>query len=242
MSSRETQRLILDSALRLFNQHGSPNISTNRIAEDCGISKGNLNYHFRTKQEIILTLFWEMSQETMAESCESEGNPDDRLANLFARQLGNGWRYRFFIREAASLLREQNILRRRFGELRRRNAGEWRRALGDLAAAGKMRPLPPEPELDLLLGAIFVHCDHWLHFIETQDEDIDDVAFTQGYETLLMLLGSFLTEAGARSLRRPAAIEGLTRQFLNQIAPTPVVVRHRAAAVAVAVAVAVAAQ
>jgi len=230
MSSRETQRLILDSALRLFNQHGSPNVSTNRIAEDCGISKGNLNYHFRTKQEIVLTLFWQMSQETLAESALEDGTAEERTAALFARQLGNAWRYRFFVREAAALLREQSILRRRFADLRRRNAGEWRRALGDLAAAGRMRPLPPEPEFELLLGAVFVHCDHWLHFVETQDEEIDETAFAHGYETLLLLLGSYLTEVGRAAMHRPAAVDAAAGQFLAYITPPPAQGRHRAMA------------
>ena len=229
MSSRETQRLVLDSALRLFNQHGSPNVSTNRIAEDCGISKGNLNYHFRTKQEIVLTLFWQMSQETLSDIVLEEGAADNQLPGLFAKQLGIAWRYRFFIREAAALLREQSILRRRFGELRRRNGSEWRRVLGDLAARGWMRPLPGDPEQDLLLSAIFVHCDHWLHFLETQEEDIDDTSFMQGYEPLLLMLGSYLTEAGGKFLRRPALIEQAAHNFNCQIAPPPAAGRGRAA-------------
>jgi AcrR family transcriptional regulator len=227
MSSRETQRLILDSALRLFNQHGSPNVSTNRIAEDCGISKGNLNYHFRTKQEIVLTLFWQMSQETLAETQHDDDSPEDRLAGLFAKQLAIAWRYRFFIREAAALLREQSILRRRFSELRRRNGAEWRRVLNDLSANGRLKPLPPESETELLMGAIFVHCDHWLHFVETQDEEIDESSFMHGYETLLLLLGSYATDSGAKQLRRHAMIEHAARQFAAQIAPNPVSGRQR---------------
>jgi AcrR family transcriptional regulator len=63
MSTRETQKLILDSAIELFNEHGSPNVSTNRIAEHCGISKGNLNYHFRVKSEIIVAVFGRINDE-----------------------------------------------------------------------------------------------------------------------------------------------------------------------------------
>jgi AcrR family transcriptional regulator len=228
MSSRETQRLVLDSALRLFNQYGSPNVSTNRIAEDCGISKGNLNYHFRTKQEIVLTLFWQMSQETLSDMAVDAAAADNQLPGLFAKQLGISWRYRFFIREAAALLREQTILRRRFGELRRRNESEWRRVLHDLSAAGWLRPLPDESELELMLGAIFVHCDHWLHFIETQNEEIDEISFIHGYETLLLMMGSYLTEIGAKFLRRPPLIEHAARGFLTQITPAPVGGRRRA--------------
>jgi len=114
--------------------------------------------------------------------------------------------------------------------LRRRNTGEWRRALGDLATAGRLRSLPAESELELLLGAIFVHCDHWLHFVETQDEEIDETAFAHGYETLLLLLGSYLTETGRAVLRRPAMVESAGAQFLAYITPAPPMGRHRAPA------------
>lgn len=227
MSSRETQRLILDSALRLFNEHGSPNVSTNRIAEDCGISKGNLNYHFRTKQEIVLTLFWQMSQETMTDAGSESATPPERFASLFARQIGNSWRYRFFIRESAALLREQSVLRRRFGELRRRNEGEWRRALADLVQAGLMHPLPGDAELELLLANIFIHGDHWLQHLETQDAEIDAAAFARGYEALLVMLGTCLTGSGAAMLRAQPLIDQQCAHFLPYIAPPVMAPRQR---------------
>jgi len=43
MATRATQFRILQAALELFNEHGSAAVSSNRIAERCGISKGNCN-------------------------------------------------------------------------------------------------------------------------------------------------------------------------------------------------------
>ncbi len=57
MTTRETQDKIITTALRLFNESGSLIVSTNRIADSCGISRGNLHYHFRTKEEIIQAIF-----------------------------------------------------------------------------------------------------------------------------------------------------------------------------------------
>ena len=49
MATRETQEKILGTALRLFNAHGTGKVSLGRIATACGISKGNLNYHYKRK-------------------------------------------------------------------------------------------------------------------------------------------------------------------------------------------------
>ena len=42
MSTRKTQNLIIQTAIDLFNEHGTQAISTNRIANECHLSRGNL--------------------------------------------------------------------------------------------------------------------------------------------------------------------------------------------------------
>ena len=63
MATRATQMRILLAALELFNEYGTATVSANRIAERCGISKGNLQYHFRNKREIIYAVFGQAIQE-----------------------------------------------------------------------------------------------------------------------------------------------------------------------------------
>lgn len=53
----KTRDRILECALLLFNQKGEPNVSTLEIANELGISPGNLYYHFHGKEPLILGLF-----------------------------------------------------------------------------------------------------------------------------------------------------------------------------------------
>ncbi|MCF2152020.1 TetR/AcrR family transcriptional regulator [Desmonostoc muscorum LEGE 12446] len=53
MNTRDTKSRIIETAIELFNQHGTQTISTNHIADSMGISPENLYYHFKNKQEII---------------------------------------------------------------------------------------------------------------------------------------------------------------------------------------------
>ena len=54
---------ILQVSLKLFNEFGSENISTNEIAKKTDISTGTLYYYFKNKEEIIVELFIKMNKE-----------------------------------------------------------------------------------------------------------------------------------------------------------------------------------
>ena len=59
----KTRDRILECALQLFNQKGEPNVSTMEVANEMGISPGNLYYHFHGG-DVGLTLFVEQLQGT----------------------------------------------------------------------------------------------------------------------------------------------------------------------------------
>lgn len=60
-SKMTTKEKILSSSINLFNQYGLVNVRLQHIADDVGISVGNLAYHFHSKKAIIDNLVSQLS-------------------------------------------------------------------------------------------------------------------------------------------------------------------------------------
>ena len=59
----KTRDRILECALLLFNHKDEPNVSTMEVANEMGISPGNLYYHFHGKEPLVLGLFERFQSE-----------------------------------------------------------------------------------------------------------------------------------------------------------------------------------
>src|ERR1700749_4499930 len=128
MATRATQVRILQAALELFNEHGTAAVSSNRIAERCGISKGNLQYHFRNKPEIVTALFQQAINEMDSGWYQDHLAPTlEHMAAMYVRQLQLILKYRFFYREMAALLRHDVQLRKKFADNRERRMRDLER-------------------------------------------------------------------------------------------------------------------
>ena len=60
---QKTKKKILNMALSLFNENGLPNVKLQNIADACTISVGNLAYHFKFKEDLIVTIADQISAE-----------------------------------------------------------------------------------------------------------------------------------------------------------------------------------
>lgn len=96
----KTKEKIIITARELFTEYGIHEISTNTIAETCGISPGNLYYYFRHKEQIILEL---LNQMLIAEGVVGEGL---KLTSLST--------YREYFSQLYPIYIDYNFLRRDF--------------------------------------------------------------------------------------------------------------------------------
>ncbi|MDX2305107.1 MAG: TetR/AcrR family transcriptional regulator [Microscillaceae bacterium] len=90
---------ILETALDLFNKEGVDKVSSRRIAAELKISDGNLRYHFKHKELIIIQLFEQMQEElnqnreAKRQSAHTLGEILDSMKSSFEIQ----YKYRFLL-------------------------------------------------------------------------------------------------------------------------------------------------
>jgi len=78
----DTRTLILDAARARLLADGYAGLSTRKVAEEAGVSVSQLNYHFGSKQGLILALFEEENQRRL-----------ERQTRMYAQDLPLWQRY-----------------------------------------------------------------------------------------------------------------------------------------------------
>lgn len=64
--AQRNRRLLLDTALRLFNENGVANVTMSAVAEEAKVGKGTLYRHFADKSALIFTLLDEDMHDLQA--------------------------------------------------------------------------------------------------------------------------------------------------------------------------------
>jgi AcrR family transcriptional regulator len=184
--SLQTKTNVLQKAIELFNESGTASVSLNSLAEALGISAGNLQYHYKNKEEIIRAILEEMFKQFDVIYEPTEGSFTlDTLRQLMRLNFDIIWKYRFFYRELGALLRNDKILARRFREIQEQRFTDQENILRRLAGSGVVRnDLKPE-ELRNIIQIGWVLGNTWLSFAESMGQKINEAALKQAVEIMV---------------------------------------------------------
>src|SRR3569623_957732 len=162
--SKQTRERILESSLVLFNERGEPNVTTNHIADELGISPGNLYYQYRIMDDIVEQLFARYE----ARMDQALVVPDGRLPNLedvwmqLHLVFECMWTFRFLYRDLVDIVSRNRKLKQHFARILNRAALSADQVLRGLAQAEILRATPDEIRAtaeNVLLVATF-----WLNY------------------------------------------------------------------------------
>jgi AcrR family transcriptional regulator len=196
VARRNTRELILQVSLELFNEFGEPNVTTNHIADEAEISPGNLYYHFRSKDDIVIELF----KRFLGRFGALIDIPDDILLQAddlwFQLHLSFELKseYRFLYRNLTDLSARIPDFDRAMRALLKRERQAVANSLSGLEQAGALIIAPTQKEL--LIDSLLLSLTYWIPFAEQFDPEglENSAAPTTAIARVLLMVNPYLRE------------------------------------------------
>jgi AcrR family transcriptional regulator len=193
----KTKERILIKALELFNNEGLKEVTLRRIAGSLGMSQGNLNYHFKTRAEIISQLYFRLVGEMDREmdKITKEGPILLFLSKSARVSMKILYQYRFITRDLYSVLETDQDLKNHYLQLQKLRHQQYLQVFQHMIKEGLMREEELEGEYDRLYERMNILGDNWINaadFFST-----DGASKVAHYHALLFeVIYPYLTEKG----------------------------------------------
>ena len=184
--SKQTKNNIIQKAIDLFNEHGTAAVSLSSLGEALGISTGNLQYHYHSKEEIIRAILEVMFNDwnVVYQKMDTESFTMDTLHQTLRINFDLVWKYRFFYRELNALLRNDEILAKRYAAIQEQRLAEQEMLTKQMARASSTRPMS-KSELHNMVLIGWVLNNSWLSYVESTGRPVDETALRDGVEILI---------------------------------------------------------
>lgn len=192
-----TQERILESTLALFNERGPDRITTAEIARTVGINEGNLYYHFRTKESLVLALFerFEADAEAFAlRALEDRSEGVQSYGNVLIDWFQLVWSYRFLFRDLLALAGTIPALADPIRAMSVRMRGVVDALLRRMIEDGIL--VVPAEDIQPLLANMWIVSTYWAVYLGLQEgiEDLGAVHLDWGLDQVTHLFKPYLAE------------------------------------------------
>lgn len=189
----KTKERILVISVELFNRSGVQAVTTNHIAKALGISPGNLYFHYKNKEEIIVELFKRMCSETYLLWKPKRKASVFNLVDFIDKNFELYWRYRFFHREMYTLRRKDPQL----AKLWRKHIQKMMKLMEILyrhwVRDDVMQPLASVDEMLFVSEVLLASATSFMQFFESADRAPGKRSIERGKRHLVRWLRPYMT-------------------------------------------------
>lgn len=193
-----TKEKIIQTSIKLFNEKGLKNITTNHIAKEMNISPGNLYYHFKNKEEIIIAIYDEMIKY-MDNTWIFE--TDYRAILSYLEKLADlNYKYRFFQYELVEILRNNEELRKKYNENTNKRLEEIKIVFFKLREFGLMDC--HDKFIEKLVDLIWVLSEFWLTNSKIRNDQSDEFDLKSYFELIKEIIFPVLTKEGIEIFKK----------------------------------------
>jgi len=194
-----TKEKILEQSKDLFNKKGIQTTTLRQIASALGMSQGNLNYHFKTKQDIITRLYFNLVEklnkeiEAMTQSFSSLST----ILNSAEISMRIFFKYRFLMRDMYLIFRENNLVKEHYKKLQELRKKQFARLFDSMIQERVLRPEDFAGEYDRLYERMMIVGDNWINTSELFSDGIKEPV-TYYRNLLFEMIYPYLTVKGKK--------------------------------------------
>ncbi len=192
----KTKKRILDTAKALFNAQGFRNVTIRMIAEELDMSSGNLNYHFKKREDILEALYFEMVSvfdkriEDLPETIFSIKQIYADISISMERMV----EYRFFWTDMYHILQEHNIIQAHFNRVYEKRKAGFIFLCRELVKTGQMLTPCFKGQYEELSEVMINYGNTWIYASLLYNEDLTKDKIKISAKAMLQMLYPYLED------------------------------------------------
>lgn len=206
MAVPDTKHKILEAAVACFNRLGLPNARLQHIADEAGMSIGNMTYHFRNKESIVQAIWEQIETRQRTQLAEFRILPlfediERLLISTFILQQ----QYAFFYLDTLDLVRNYPDIQVLYRQHVYWQVQQMKMALEFNQSRGAFQSSLANEEQALALATQFwMTANSWMYYRQIQGESVNEYPAFQ--KTMWNLFFPFFTDTGLQESRQTMAL------------------------------------
>ena len=192
----KTRQNIIQTAIHLFNERGVINVRIKELADELGISNGNLTYHYKTKKELMHSVYRYMIKTLEEMSIGNQlMNPDRKHLEVVRGYLEYIVKFRFFYQDTLEIIRAYPELAKAHQQQVQQEKSIIKNLIYRAIGKGELKTEAFPGLYDSLAHSIWMTLHFWLTQQAIRGEVVNNLE--QGLLTIANLLYPYATEEGA---------------------------------------------
>lgn len=201
IKSSDTKTRILEKAIEAFNRFGFVNIRLQHIADEVGISVGNLAYHYKNKDSILEAIYEELEQSQKDLLSDLKIVPlfiniDKHIRDTFEIQQ----KFSFFYSDTFEILRSFPLIKKQYREYTRWYISQIENMIAFNVARGTLIPESKERLHQKLAEQYWMTMELWLY--QNRIRTFDEINVEEYIFSVWALLIPYFTHLGNQEFKQ----------------------------------------
>ncbi|GAA4968295.1 TetR/AcrR family transcriptional regulator [Algibacter aquimarinus] len=198
-----TKEIILKTALDLFNTQGMAKVTLRAIANKMGISQGNLNYHFKKREDIVEALYFQIVEninQAVTNSMQSQ-NHLEALFGVSKTIMFTFYKYQFFLLDFVLIMREHKTIKQHYIMLIKQREAEFLNMTKILIDYNILRQPIFLNEYNNLFKRFQILSDFWMSSVVVERGKITKASVDEYSEIIYQSIFPYLTLKGQEQFK-----------------------------------------